>query len=187
MGVALQAALENAGAMVKRLSLPGKTARYALASDELSDTLSPAPNIIVFEFGTNDTPGQSTNAGIQGLKDKADQLGAESWWIGPPAFDPDTTYIGQSKLLGPNADANAVAQQAIFGSNWIDSRPLTSSWLLPPDRTRDGPTSFVHFTRDSGTAWGNAIAAKVLNDSSGAGFWLLGAAALGLVLLKRRG
>jgi lysophospholipase L1-like esterase len=112
-------------------------AQYA----ELLDTTR--PDAVVLMFGSNDPANLALEEALRFFQHSAPVV----YYTGPPRY-PDR----------PNVHVSAAAirymAQGVFGARYIDAWPHTGPEAA---RARDG----LHFTREGGEAWGQAVAQRL--------------------------
>jgi lysophospholipase L1-like esterase len=156
--------LKDNGATVILDGRVGRSARDLVGKEQanVDRALTATPDLVVFWLGTNDGVTLATAAAFAQLRDEAVAAGvSEVWGVGPPSFSPDAVASDGSNMTN-RSDANAATMQSVFGARFVDSRPITSTTLEPPDRTAD----LLHFNAFAGRAWGTGVAAQILASSA---------------------
>jgi len=142
------------------------------ANDLIAADAAWGPTKVVVMLGTNDIglQGDGERQAMQAIKDAYEAMGAEVWAIGP------FTYTGQGGHLNPGAEDVASMMSDVFGSRFIDGRPLS----VNVDRARDG----IHFQPTSAMQTAYNLADALISSSSRP-LWqtvLIGGALIGLLI-----
>jgi len=124
------------------------------------------PTKVIVILGTNDlgVSPQKTADSMLAIKRAYEAMGAEVWAIGPVTYNSDA--------LNAKAPAVVAIMQSVFGSRFIDGRPLS----VQTNRAGDG----VHFGASSAAQTAQNMLAAVLRAGKlSAGFWTAAAVLVG--------
>lgn len=135
------------------------------------------PDVAIVVLGTNDiVVGAGSDAtAMTRIRNDLAGTGAEVWAFGPPAFAPGHRLeLGQPGVVDMMED--------VFGSRFIDLRPITADLVGAGQRTSDG----IHFPASTGKVAGERMAKAFLEAGGGMGWTigLLAATVIGYLLLR---
>lgn len=176
-GYALGEALARAGASVKIDSLRSRSASNffwrEVPTDHWASIAAFHPDIAIVELGTNDiglnlVADGARMAEIKGALAKAGA--SQIYAFGPPTFPDPAKNTGAVDVVAMMRD--------VFGSRFIDLRPLTTD-MLSVDRGRAGDG--VHFAATGSKQLGGRMAQSFMAADSGSGASLLIAVGIGVL------
>lgn len=163
---------EQGAAAVRVNARVGRSAHNFFGREDVTSLLGSdqafAPTKVLVILGTND---MGLNLEVDGaemekLRDFYKGLGAEVWAVGPWAY--------ASEQLNQQAEPVVSMMQDVFGSRFIDPRPVTAV----VGRARDG----IHFGGEAARQTADALLPLVMSSSTGVGtMWAIGLGVLAVI------
>jgi lysophospholipase L1-like esterase len=174
-GQLLAQALEQQGAKPVRIQARGgRSASYFVVHENglqilAGEVANYRPDVAVIILGTNDMmlDEAPTRTAFAKMKRIFDDAKIPVYHVGPPAFDP-SLQSHYAATLGANY--NTLAEMVVhvgrdlFGSRFIDARPMTSDILTAAQGRSSG---LVHFAMSGAQRWATRMSAALTDALAG--------------------